>query len=254
MTQFPNQRRQRAFLSQFSVTQLHLKNPWVVAFFSFSYPGFGHLMQHRYVVAIILILWESFINRMANVNLGILYTLLGEFDKAKEVLNEPWLILYVAIYMFGIWDGYRSTIDQNKQYVLADREDASMPTITMGSWDMNYLDKKKPWVALVWSALFPGLGHLYLHNVIFGFFIFIYTVGICYLGNILLGIEYSMWGDFAKAKEVLNMQWVLYFPSIYLFIIFDSYVTAVEHNKLFEKEMFNYLRRKYQNPRFKTPI
>lgn len=254
MNQLPPFRRQRAYLSQFTTSQLHLKNPWVVAFFSFSYPGFGHLMQHRYIAGFILILWETFINGMAKVNLGILYSLLGNFDRAKEVLDEKWLILYIAIYMFGIWDGYRTTIDLNKQYVLADREDAQMLNIKMGSWDMNYLDKRKPWLALVWSALFPGLGHLYLHNVVSGFFIFIYTVGICYYGHILYAIHLSMLGDFTQAKETINMQWALYFPSIYFFIIYDAYVSAVENNKLFEKEMAAYLRKNYQKIHFKTPL
>lgn len=254
MNQIFPYRRQRAFLSQLTTGQIHLKNPWVVAFFSFSYPGFGHLMNHRYAAAFILILWESFINQMANVNLGILYSLLGNFDKAKEVLDERWLMLYVSIYMFGIWDSYRTTVDLNKQYILADREDAPMLPLNMGAWDINYLDKRKPWVALVWSALFPGLGHLYLHHVISGFFIFLYTVGICYFGHILHAIHLSMLGNFAQAKEVLDMQWTLYFPSIYLFVVYDSYVSAVEHNKLFGKEMSLYLRNKYQNKNFKPPI
>jgi TM2 domain-containing membrane protein YozV len=250
----PPFRRQRAFLSQFTTSQLHLKNPWVVAFFSFSYPGFGHLLQHRYVAGFILIIWETFINGVANVNLGIFYSLLGDFDKAKDVLNERWLILYVSIYMFGIWDGYRTTVDLNKQYLLADREDAPVLPIKMGSWDMNYLDKRKPWVALVWSALFPGLGQLYLHNVISGFFIFVYTVGICYYGHILYAIHLTMLGHFVQAKEVLNMQWALYFPSIYLFIIYDAYVSAIENNKLFEKEVSKYLRQNYQDHQFEYPI
>jgi hypothetical protein len=254
MNRIPPYRRQRAFLSQFTTGQLHLKNPWVVAFFSFSYPGFGHFMQHRYASAFILILWETFINGMAKVNLGILYSLLGDFDKAKEVLDERWLILYVSIYMFGIWDSYRTTIDLNKQYLLADREDAPLLNIKMGSFDTNYLDKRKPWIALVWSALFPGLGHLYLHNVISGFFIFIYTVGICYFGHILHSIHLSLLGDFDKAKGVLDMQWTLYFPSIYLFVIYDAYVSAVENNKLFEKEMSKFLRQNYQSIHFKTPL
>ena len=254
MNQIPPFRRQRAILSQFTTGQLHLKNPWLVAFFSFSYPGFGHLMQHRYAAAFILILWETFINVMAHVNLGILYSLLGEFEKAKEVLDVRWLMLYVAIYMFGIWDGYRTTIDLNKQYLLAEREDAPISPIKMGAWDMNYLDKRKPWVAMVWSALFPGLGHLYLHNVISGFFIFLYTVGIFYFGHISQSIHLSLLGNFVQAKKVLDMQWTLYFPSIYFFIIYDSYVSAVEHNKLFEKEMSHFLREKYQNRNFNTPI
>jgi hypothetical protein len=104
LTQYTRVRRQRAHLSQLTTSVLQTKNPWVVAFFSFSYPGFGHLLLHRYVAGFILILWETFINDLSNVNLGILYTLIGDFDKAKEVLDERWLILYVGIYMFGIWE------------------------------------------------------------------------------------------------------------------------------------------------------
>ncbi len=250
----PPYRRQRAYLSQFTTAQLHLKNPWVVAFFSFSYPGFGHLLQHRFAAAFILILWESFINSMAKVNLGIFYTLLGDFDKAKEVLDERWLILYLGIYMFGIWDSYRSTVDLNKQYLLADREDAPILNIMMGAWDLNYLDKRKPWVALLWSVIFPGLGHLYLHKVMSGFFIFTYIVAIMYFGHIPQAIHFTMGGDFVQAKQVLNMQWTIYVPSIYLFILYDAYVSAIEYNKLFEKELSIYLRNHYQHKDFIFPL
>ncbi|MFD2043006.1 hypothetical protein ACFSTA_01650 [Ornithinibacillus salinisoli] len=254
MNQIPFFRRQRAYLSQFTTGQLHLKSPWVVAFFSFSYPGFGHMILHRYAAAFILILWETFINQMANINEGILYTLLGDFEKAKHILEERWLILYVGIYMFSIWDSYRTTIDLNKQYVLADREDAQILNMKMGTWDMNFLDKRKPWVALMWSVVIPGLGHLYLHKVITGFFMFGYTVVILYLGHIPEAIHHTMTGNFDKAIQALDMQWTLYIPSIYLFILYNAYSSAVELNKLFEKEMSKYLRQNYQNKNFKLPI
>lgn len=254
MTQNPQIRRQRAHLSQFTTSVLQIKNPWVVAFFSFSYPGFGHLILHRYVAGFILILWETFINDLSNVNLGIMYTLIGDFDKAKEVLDERWLLLYVGIYMFGIWDGYRTTVDLNKQCLLADREDAPLSPITMGAWDINFMDKRKPWVAVVWSALFPGLGHLYIHKVIAGFFIFAYTVGIMYFGHITQGIQYTMIGEFAKAKEILDMQWLIYLPSIFFFILYDAYSATVEYNLLFEKEMKKFLRDNYQKKEFKFPF
>ncbi|MCP8615395.1 hypothetical protein [Salirhabdus salicampi] len=254
MNQIPSSRRQRAHISQFTTGQLHLKNPFVVAFFSFSYPGFGHLLLHRYAVALILIVWEAFINSMAKINLGILYSLLGEFDKAIEVLDERWLMFYLGIYMFGIWDSYRSTVDGNKQYILAEREDAQILNMKMGNWDMNFLDKRKPWVALLWSAVIPGIGHLYLHKVITGFFIFGYTITIMYFGHVPQAIHYSMIGQFEQAKHVLNMQWTLFIPSIYFFILYDAYTSAVEYNKLFEKEMSKYLRTNYQSSKFRFPI
>nr|WP_263324214.1 hypothetical protein [Neobacillus sp. Marseille-Q6967] len=254
MNHIPPFRRQRAHLSQFNTSVLYYKNPWVVAFFSFSYPGFGHLILHRFVAAFILILWEMFINNLAKVNLGILYSLTGDFAKAKEVLDERWLILYLAIYIFGIWDSYRTTIDLNNQFILAERENSPILPFTMGAWDCNFLDKRNPWVAVIWSALFPGIGHLYLHKVIVGFFIFGYTVAIMYYGHVPQGIHLSMMGDFTMAKEVMNMQWVIYLPSIFFFILYDAYISAIDYNILFEKEMANYLREKYQPRTFKFPF
>lgn len=254
MNQTPPFRRQRAHLSQFTTSQLHLRNPLVVAFFAFSYPGFGHLLLHRYASAFILIMWEAFINNLSKVNLGIFYSLLGDFETAKKVLDERWLMLYVAIYMFGIWDGYRSTIDHNKLYLLADWEDAPISPVKYGSWAINYLDRRKPWIALVWSVLFPGLGHLYVQKVIAGFFIFGYTVMILYLGHIPQAIQFTMLGDFEQAKLVLNIQWMLYLPSIHIFVLYDSYTSAIEQNKLFEKELSKYLRQNYQSSNFKMPI
>jgi hypothetical protein len=211
-------------------------------------------LLHRYAAAFILIIWEAFINNSANINLGILYTLLGDFETAKEIIDKRWLIVYVGIYMFGIWDGYRTTIDINKLYLLTDREDAPILTINMGAWAINFLDKRNPWVAAAWSVLVPGLGHLYIHKVITGFFIFGYTVIVMYFGHIPQAIHFTLLGEFSQAKAILNMQWMLYLPSIHLFIVYDAYVSAVEYNKLFEKELSRYLRHNYQNIRFKLPL
>ncbi|MGG1558003.1 MULTISPECIES: hypothetical protein [Geobacillus] len=51
--------------------------------------------------------------------------------------------------MYSIWDSYRGSVDMNKLYLLADREDAPISSIRMGIWDINYLDKREPWLALV---------------------------------------------------------------------------------------------------------
>ncbi|MEH7273093.1 hypothetical protein, partial [Neobacillus vireti] len=252
--QNPPIRRRRAHLSQFSTTVLHPRNPWVIAFFSFSYPGFGHLLLDRYIAGFILILWEMFINQKAKINLGIFYSLTGDFSKAMEVIDERWLILYVAIYMFGIWDGYRTTIDLNKQYILANRENAPIQPNSIGPWDLNFLDKRNPWVAVLWSVLFPGLGHFYIHKVLVAFFMFAYTVAIMYFGDLPQAIHLTMIGDFDLSRQIINMQWAMYLPSIFFFIQYDAYTSAIHYNALYEKEMAKYLRDHYQNKQFKFPI
>lgn len=254
MANDPSYRRKRAVLSAFATAQLHLRNPWIPAFFSFSFPGFGNLMQQRLLKGFVLIGWEIFINTKAKINLGIFYSLLGDFDKAKEVLDERWLILYSGIYMYSIWDSYRATVDMNKLYLLADREDAPIEPLKFTSLDLNYLDKREPLTALCWSIIAPGLGHLYVHKVIMGLFFFAFTVFLMYFSHLPQGITYMLQGNFAKSLSVLDMQWTLYLPSIYAYIFYDAYVSAIENNKLFEKSLSNYLRQTYQDHRFKFPV
>jgi hypothetical protein len=254
MNQPPYYRRRRAAISEFSIMQIHLRNPWIPAFFSFSFPGFGNLMQHRLLKAFILIGWEIFINTKAKINLGILYSLLGQFEKAKNVLDERWLILYIGIYMYGIWDSYRTTVDMNKQYLLADREDAPLIPNKMSTLDFNYFDKREPRTALLWSLIAPGLGHLYVHKVITGLFLFGFSVFIVYFSHLAQVFTYTFIGQFDRALNVIDMQWALYLPSIYIFILYDSYVSAIEYNKLFEKELSYYLRKNFQYQDFKFPI
>lgn len=247
LNQFPAYRRARAYVSALGVLQLHLRSPAVVAFFSFSFPGCGYLMQARYLRAFILIGWEVFINHHAKLNLGIMHALLGHFEKSKEVMDTRWLILYVGIYLFGIWDSYRITLDMNKQYILADREDAQIPNTVFSSWDFNYMDRREPQLALLWSALAPGVGHMYVHKIIAGFFLFVAITSLMYLSHIPQAIHYTLTGHFDTAKRILDMQWTLYLPSLYAFSIYDAYSSAVESNKLYVKEQARFLRTKYQN-------
>lgn len=68
-----------------------------------------------------------------------------------------------------------------------------------------------------------------------------------------LAIHYTLAGDFDQAKNIVDMQWLLYLPSIYTFVFYDAYVTAVEQNKLFEKEQSKFLRQNYQHESFDIP-
>ncbi|WP_276353670.1 hypothetical protein [Cohnella caldifontis] len=247
-------RRIRALLAGFGTTTLHPRNPWTVMFFAFSFPGFGYLMLQRYLAAFLFIVWEMFINTKAKINSGILYTLLGDFDKAREVMDERWLILYVTIYLFNIWDSYRLCTDLNKQYLLAEREKAPIENFKMTPLDINFMDKKQPWLAFWWSFFAPGVGHLYIHKFLTGLFISGAMMVLMYYSRIPQGMHFTAAGDFAGAKRVLDMQWAMYLPSMYAFIVYDAYDSAVEQNKLFETEQSEFLRRQYLHPSFPMPL
>lgn len=213
-------------------------------------------MLCKYLTAYILMAWEIFINTKSRLNTSIFYSMNGDFKKAAQELDQDWILLYIPVYLFVIWDCYRRTVTYNQEYILAFRENEqnTMQSVNISTLELNVLDKRKPHVALLWSLLFPGLGHLYLNRLPSFLFSTVWLLVIVQFGHILPAIHYTFNGDFTAATEVLNPQWILYIPSIYCFFAYDAYLNAVEYNKLYEREQANYLVNNYQDRFFKKPI
>lgn len=243
-------RRYNTYLSPLNNNIVHLRNPWVVAWWSASFPGFGHLHLGIHIKGFILIIWEIVINVNSRINEAMVYSFNGNFDMAKEVINTRWVLLYIPVYIHAIWDCYRQTVDLNKHYILAESESAPIVAFNMTGIALNYLDKRNPWVALVWTMLFPGLGHLYLHRIPTGFFLLIWCSIIVYFSHFLQGIHYVMLGMFQEAIHILDREWLLFLPSIYGFAIYESYVLAVEYNKVYKQEQRQFLEKNYQHTKF----
>lgn len=247
-------RRRLAYVNAVGTTYLHLKSPLIVALWSVAFPGAGHLLLSKYLRGFLLFIWEIFINGKAHINLLILYSFIGDFEKAKEVVNLHWLFLYIPTYIFCIWDSYRAAVDLNHQYLLTENEDARISPFYLSAFEINYLDKRKPWLAAVWSAFAPGAGQLYNQNIIAAIFIWSFWVCVVYFSNLLPGIYLTFLGLFDETKQLLNMHWLLNIPSLYLFAIFFAYMCTVENNKLFEHEQARLLRTNYQAVPFKLPL
>lgn len=250
----PTARRLVAYISLLGTTQLHLRNPFVIACWSAAFPGMGHLLLSKYLRGFALFLWELYINYMANINLLILYSFIGDFEKAKQVVDIRWMTLYIPTYIFAIWDSYRTTIDLNHIYMLAAREDAEISPFKIGSLEINYLDKRKPWVSAIWSLAVPGSGQLYIHRLLTASFLLLWWIAICYYSKLLPALHYTLLGDFTHAKSVLNMQWFLNIPSVHLFSMYDAYTNTVENNKLFDWEQSRFLKKHYKNSNFVMPF
>lgn len=247
-------RRTIAYVSVLGTTQLHLRNPFIIACWSVLFPGLGHLLLSKYIRGFLLFIWEVIINFKAHINLLILYSFIGDFDRAKEVVDIQWMMLYIPTYIFAIWDSYRTTVDINHNYMLAAREDGEIKLFNISAMEFNYLDKRNPWVSVSWSLLVPGCGQLYLHRIITAFFIIVWWIVICYYSKLLPSIHYTLLGDFQQAKEVLNMHWFLNIPSVYFFAMYDAYINTVENNKLYDWEQSKFLKRDYQNLKFIMPF
>ncbi|UJL46146.1 hypothetical protein KFZ58_17585 [Virgibacillus sp. NKC19-16] len=243
-------RRYTAYVSVLGTTYIHLRSPSIVAWWSAAYPGFGHLLLSKYIRGFVLFIWEVIVNLAANVNQAIIYTWQGNFDMATNVLDTRWLLVYLPVYFFGIWDSHRTTVDMNKIYLLADLEEHRFNIFSMGTLEINYLDKRSPMMAAFWSAVAPGLGQLYIHRIITSFFVITWVVIFFYLSNFLEAAQLLVVGDVGQATSVLSGEHLLMLPSIYGFSIYDAYVNTVENNKIFEKEQRRFLKENYQHPDF----
>jgi len=249
-----NPRRPKAFISALTANYLHLRNPYVIAWWSAAFPGFGHISLGNYIQGFLLFTWEMVVNTQAQINLGIFYSFTGRYDMAKDILDSRWLLLYVSVYVFAMWSSYRLTVTLNSFSLLADRNHSPIDVVQMSSMELNFVDKRSPWVAVMWSALTPGIGHLYTHRIPTGFFVLIWWIVICYLSHVLQAIQYTALGEFEYAKGVLNIEWFLYLPSIYGYALYDTYANIVETNRLYDREQADYLSKKYQSPDFIMPV
>ena len=81
-------RRLKAYIHQFGNTRIHLRNPLIIAWWSAAFPGFGHLLLSKYLRGLVLFIGAIVINVNAKVNMGIIHSINGEFELAKQVL-EP---------------------------------------------------------------------------------------------------------------------------------------------------------------------
>ncbi|MFU8689396.1 hypothetical protein ACNA6I_06125 [Rossellomorea sp. FS2] len=236
-----------AYVSIFGTTQIHLRSPMIAALWSMAFPGFGHLLLSKYLRGFALVIWEIYINQTIHLNTAMVYTFMGDIDAAKSVLDVQFMHLYIPVYLFAIWDSYRTAVDLNKVYLshIGNKSTINQRLI-IRPLEINYLDKRCPVSAFFWSMAIPSVGHFYNHRIVSGLFTLVTTVIYVYHSHLLEGIHYLILGRVETAINVLDKQWLLYMPSFYFFTIYDAYVGVIENNKLFNREQSALLKKYYQ--------
>lgn len=193
-----------------------------------------------------MITWEIFINYNAGINKAMVYSFTGRFEMAKEVLDSRWVLLYLAVYIHSIWCSYRLAIECNRLWLLAEREKGPLRSFVMGSLSTNFLDRRTPLCASYFSMFMPGLGHFYLHRTLSGAFLMCLTIVITYLSRLLEGVQLTFLGQFHQAAAVIQPEWMMFLPSIYLFAVHEAYFLTVEYNKAYKTEQARFLQKNYQ--------
>lgn len=250
--QYP--RHPKGVLTGLGAIGTHLRNPWVTAWWSAALPGFGHLLISNHFKGFVLILWEFIVNKEAHINAAILFSFTGKFSAVRDAVDHRWLLLYSAVYVYAIWDSYCETIEQNKYYILSEREDYPIVPAKITALGIGYATKRKPALALLWSLLTPGLGHLYTKKIIEGFVILASTIVISYMSHVCEAIFFSFIGDFDMAKSVVDYEWLLILPSVYGYSAYASYAGLIELNKYYEAEQARYLRQNYMTSKYTMPM
>lgn len=78
-------------------------------------PGFSQLIYGHFLKGLLFVLMEFLINIGSNFNMAIMYSFLGEIDKAIEVTNFQWLMFYPCLYFFALWDAYRYAMPETEK-------------------------------------------------------------------------------------------------------------------------------------------
>ncbi|MBT2637390.1 hypothetical protein [Bacillus sp. ISL-45] len=82
---------------------------------SIALPGFAQLLNGNLIKGIFFVILEFLVNVNSNFNKGIMYSFLGETEKAMYVIDYQWLMFYPCLYMFAMWDAYRSVMPEDEK-------------------------------------------------------------------------------------------------------------------------------------------
>lgn len=111
-----------------------------------------------------------------------------------------------------------------------------IPKMRLTPFGITYIAPRNPTVAMWWSVLLPGLGHVYVESHFTGFLLMLWEAILNHQANLNLAIFHTILGQYSDAGRVLRLEWALMYPFVYLFAIFDSYRLAVQVNKYCQLE------------------
>lgn len=83
---------------------------------SIAFPGFGQLLNARYIKGILFIALEVIVNVNGNFNTIIVLSFNGKTQEAMTQTGYLWLMFYPCLYFFSMWDAYRDAGGGEKPY------------------------------------------------------------------------------------------------------------------------------------------
>lgn len=84
-----------------------MTNPIEKLFWSIALPGFGQILNGKYLKGIVFIVLEFLINVQSNFNEVILMSFQGDSKQAVFLVDYQWLMFYPCLYFFAMWDAFK---------------------------------------------------------------------------------------------------------------------------------------------------
>jgi hypothetical protein len=85
----------------------NLKNKKEALLWSIALPGFGQLLNGKYLKGAIIVFLEFLINIQSNFNEIIMLSFHRKIEEAIQLANYQWLMFYPCLYFFAMWDAWK---------------------------------------------------------------------------------------------------------------------------------------------------
>lgn len=85
------------------------------------------------------------------------------------------------------------------------------------------MDKENSIEKILWSIAFPGLGQILNGRLLKGIIFITLEVAINIMANLNEVIVLSFQGNTLEAVERTNYGWLMFYPCVYMFAIWDAY-------------------------------
>lgn len=84
--------------------------------------------------------------------------------------------------------------------------------------------------AILWSVAFPGFGQLLNGHLLKGIIFILLEFTINVMSSFNQAIMFSFLGKISKAAIVVDYQWLMFYPCVYMYAMYDAYKFAEGEN------------------------
>lgn len=95
---------------------------------------------------------------------------------------------------------------------------------------VDNMKKTQKLEAVLWSIALPGFGQLLNGHLLKGIIFILLEIMINVMSSFNQAIMFSFFGKITEASSVIEYQWLMFYPCVYMYAIYDAYKFAEGEN------------------------